>query len=103
MKWRSRIVIHNPHLFLPNHVAAEIFLEFDSVLQGHAQVASLVVVIKEFLGRVHFVNVLPSSTRIRLQESREADILKNLIPIQWINQIPNGLTRRALGMLVVRK
>ena len=100
---RLRIVVHDVDFFLPDHIAAKIFFELDAMLQGHAQVAGLVVVMEKFLRRVDLVHMLPSSTGIRLEESREADVVKNFFPVQRINQVAHGLVGRAFGMFVMRQ
>ena len=79
---RLRIVVHDVDFFLPDHVAAKIFFELDAMLQRHAQVAGLVVVMEKLLRRVDLVHMLPSSAGIRLEESREAHVVKNLLPVQ---------------------
>src|SRR5882724_9219324 len=66
MVWRLRIVVHDVHFFLSDDIAAEIFFELDAMLQSHAQVASLVVVMEKLLRRMDFVDVLPSAARIWL-------------------------------------
>ncbi len=39
MKRRRRIVVHDVHFLLADHVAAEVFLELHAALQGHAEIA----------------------------------------------------------------
>src|ERR1700730_13830226 len=98
-----RIVVHDMHLLLLHHIAAKILFELDSMLQGHAQVARLVVMMEELLRRVNLVHVLPSAAGVRFEESGKADILENLFPVQWIHQVSHGLISRAFGMLLVRQ
>src|SRR6266436_4779891 len=59
--------------------------------------------VEELLRRMHLVHVLPAPARIRLEESGEAHIVENLLPVQRIDQVAHGLVGRALGMLVVRQ
>src|SRR5580698_7630246 len=56
---------------------------------------------EEFLRRVNLVNMLTAPVGIRFQESREANILKNLLPVQRIDQIAHGLVGRTLRMFVM--
>src|ERR1700674_2022017 len=83
MKRSPRIVLHDVYFLLPHYIATEIFIKLHPVLQSHAQIASLVVVMKELLRGVHLVYMLPPAARIRLEKSREADILKKFLPVQW--------------------
>ena len=47
--------------------------------------------------------MLPAAAGIRLQECRECNVVENLLPVQWINQVPHRAVGRALGMFVVRQ
>src|SRR5450432_3419705 len=100
---RPRIVLHDVHFFLPHHVAPVVLLKLHAMLQRHAQPPRLVVVMKKFLRRMHVIHMLPPAARIRFQESREADVVKQFLPVQRKHQIPHRLVRRPLGMLVVRQ
>src|SRR5580693_2651322 len=66
---RLGVVLHDMDFFLPHDIAAVVLLELHSALQGHAKVTGLVVVVEELLGCVDFVNMLPSTAGIGLQES----------------------------------
>ena len=58
---------------------------------------------EELLRRVNFVNMLPSSAGVRLEEGREADVVENFVPVQRINQVTHRLVCRAFGMFLVRQ
>src|ERR1700722_7704822 len=58
---RTGIVFHDVCFFLADDVAAVVLVELHAVLQSHAKVAGLVVVVKKFIRRMHFVDVLPST------------------------------------------
>src|SRR6266851_1600669 len=103
MEWNLRIIAHDVDLFLADDVAAEVLLELDATLQGHAQISGFVVTLEEFFRRVNLIHVLPAAAVIGLKERREADVLENLFPIQRIDQVSNGLLVRVRRMLVVRQ
>src|SRR5437879_3435735 len=103
MMRRPWIILHDVHFFLPHNVAPEILFELDAVLQRHAQVASLVVVMEELFWRMHFVDVLPAAAGIWLEESWEADVVEQFLPVQRINQVAHRMVRSSFGMLVVRQ
>src|SRR5215469_18501601 len=103
MKWCARIVLHNVDFSLSNYIATEILLKFDAVLQGHAEIAGLVVVMKEFLRRMDFINVLPSPAGIRLEKRWKANIIEYFVPVQRVDQIAHGTIRCSFRMLVVRQ
>src|SRR6202158_4308347 len=103
MMWRPGVVVHDMDFFLPDHVAAKVLLEFDAMLQSHAQIAGLVIVMEKLLRRMHLVHMLPTSAGIRFEEGREAYVVENLFPVERINQVAHGLVGRALGMLMVRQ
>ena len=54
------IVVHDVHVLLPDHIAAKVFLELDPMLQRHAQVAGLVVVMEKLFRRMHLIHMFPS-------------------------------------------
>src|SRR5215467_8754578 len=103
MKRCTRIVLHNVDSFLSNYVATVILLKFDAPLQGHAEIAGLVVVMKKFLGGMDFIDVLPSAAGIRFKKRWESNVIEYLFPIQRVDQIAHRAIRRSLWMLVVRQ
>ena len=56
------IVAHDVHLTLADHVAAEVLLEIHSALQSHAEVATLVIRVKELRRIVDVIHIAPSAT-----------------------------------------
>ena len=58
---------------------------------------------EELLRRVHFVNVLPPTAGIGFEESREADIVEDFLPVQGKDQVAHRLLSGAFGMLIVRQ
>ena len=73
------------------------------MLQRHAQIARLVIGVEKLFWSVDLVDVLPPATRVRLQESREPDILKHFFPIQRIDQVPHRQIGRIRRMFVMRQ
>src|ERR1019366_7205622 len=102
-KGRRWIVVHDVHLLLTDHVAAEILLEVHSALQGHAQVAALVIRVEELLRRVHLVHVLPAAAVEGLQERGKSNIAENAVPRHGILQIAYGALGGARRMFLVRQ
>ena len=97
------VVGHDVHLLLPHHVAAEVLVELDSLLVGHAQVARFIVGPEELLAIVNVVDIAPAAAVHRLQESVLAHVSKHSLPIQRIFEVAHGAVRRSLGMLLVRQ
>src|ERR1019366_3584558 len=100
---RRRIVVHDVHLLLADHVAAEILFEIHPALQGHAEVAALVVGVKEFLRRVHLVYVFPTAAVEGLQERGKSNVAENAVPRHGILQVAHGALGGTRGMLLVRQ
>ena len=61
---RARIVRHHVHLVLSDHVAAEVFLEVDCGLEGHAEITSVVVGVEELVAIMNVVDVSPAATAL---------------------------------------
>src|SRR5215469_17625954 len=103
MKRCARIVLHYVDFSLSNYVATVILLKVDTTLQGHAKIAGLVVVMKEFLRRMDFIDVLPAAAGIRLEKRWKPDVIEYFVPIQRVDQITHGTICRSFRMLVVRQ
>src|SRR5262252_9565148 len=103
MEGCTRIVLHNVDFSLSNDIATVILLKLHATLQGHAKIAGLIVVMKEFFRRMHFIDVLPSAAGIRLEKRWKTNVIENLVPVQRVDQIAHGAIRRSFRMLVVRQ
>ena len=98
---RRRIVVHDVHFFLADHVASEVFLELHAVLQRHAEIAALVVGLEELFRRIDLVHVLPAAAIERLQERRKSDIAEDAVPRKRELQVAHRAVGGADRVLLV--
>src|SRR5256885_1194824 len=75
MEGHARIVLHDVHALLTDYVTPKVFLEVYGALQGHAEVARLVVSPKKLLGRADLVNVFPSAAVEGLEKRGKTDVI----------------------------
>jgi hypothetical protein len=104
----ARIVLHDVHLLLADHVAAEVLLEIDGLLQSHAEIAGLIVSGEELGGRIHFVDALPTASAEGFQKRGKTDVAEDLFPVERIDEIAHGLLggagrMRLCGRITVRR
>src|SRR5262245_59742371 len=103
MEGNTRIVNHDAHLLLPDHITSKVFLELYRSLQRHAEIAGLVVALEKFIWRMNLINILPTTSIVRLQEGREAHVVEDLLPVQGKDQVSHGLVRGSRRVLVMRQ
>src|SRR5271168_3940761 len=83
----ARVVGHDVDLLLADDVAAEVFLEVDGGLEGHAEVAGLVVGVEELVAIVDVEDIAPAAAIVGFEECREADIFKDAVPVEGKLQV----------------
>jgi len=78
----ARVVGHDADVGLADDVATEVLVEIDRGLQGHAEVAGLIVGVEKVVRVVDVVNVAPSTAVVRLEECRESYVLEDALPVE---------------------
>ena len=76
------VVGHDADFGLADDVAAEVLLEFDGGLEGHAKVAGLVVGVEELVRVVDVEDVAPAATVVGFEEGGKADVFEDAVPIE---------------------
>src|ERR1700731_2529220 len=67
--------------------AADVFIEIDKLLEGHAIGGSFVVGREEFFLIMDFVNVLPAASRKGFQDGGTADVVEKAVPVDRIFEV----------------
>ena len=93
---QARVVGHDVDFFLADDVAAEILVEVDGLLVGHAEVAGLVVSLKELAAIVDVVDVAPSTAVDGFHEAVLADVVEYGVPIEGVLEVAHGAVGGAL-------
>ncbi len=75
------VVRHDAHVLLVDDVATEILAELDRRLEHHALAAALVIGVEELVRVVDVGDVAPAAAVMRLEEGREADVVKDAMPV----------------------
>src|SRR5467141_4689412 len=99
------IIVNGDNVRLAESETAQVLSEIDEFLEGHAVRRSLVVCREEFLFVVHFVDVLPATTRKRLQDGRPPDVIEQPVPVDGIFQIVERFARdiHVAGITLLRE
>ncbi len=100
MMWLKWIVLHNVYLLLPYTVTTDILLKLNTFLQRHHQIFGLMIEVKEVSFVVDLIHMLPSSSTMWFEESREADVVEHLLPVERVPKIAHGLGCRVGWMLI---
>ena len=101
MKRRSGIVLHDVDLLLADTIAAKVFFEVHCRLQRHAEIARLVVGMKELFRRIYFVHIFPAAPVEGLEKCGKADVAKDGLPGKGILQVAHGALGGARRIMFV--
>ena len=82
-----RVVVHRSDIGFSESEAADVFIEVDEFLEGHAIGRSFVVGGEKFFPIVHFVDVLPAAAGKGLEDGGAADVIEKGVPIDGVGQV----------------
>ena len=75
---------------LADDVAAEVLLEVDCGLEGHAEVAGLVVGVEELVAIVDVEDVAPAAAVVGFEEGGKADVVEDAVPVEGKLEVAQG-------------
>ena len=99
----ARVVGHDVDVLLADDVAAEVLLEVDGGLEGHAEVAGLVVGGEELFAVVDVEDVAPAAAVVGLEEGGKFYVVEDGLPVEGELEVAEGLFADLRWVLFVRE
>jgi len=88
--WAARIVGHDADFGLADDVAAEVFLEVNCGLEGHAEIAGVVVGVEELVAVVDVIDVAPAAAVVGFEKGGKADVVEDAVPVEGKLEVAQG-------------